>query len=290
VGYAKAPKAYSRQSGKNLNQVPQAVVKTTTVPRASNFIIHALRTGSGLPYSSDMRLSIFAASSLAAFAFLAGCGGNSVAINPNSSPYFGSYAGEVYAGNTGSNGAVEFSVSSSGAISGSYTIASSTTTFTGSMSRSGLATITDSSGSTSTGQFGVPDAPTSEAMFSTSTGSLDFVVLRDPTGARSGGNKFNGEYMGTVTNESTGTTEPICVSINSTGALTGDQVVDDSGAAALGQVGGSVTSNGTATLTISVGGSKFETVSGDLTTSNGTISGTGTDSSGHTIKFKMFLF
>lgn len=194
-------------------------------------------------------------------------------------PYAGSYVGE-FVDQNGVTGQFDITVASNVAgnnITGAYLYTNNTINFTGAINKQGHGDFTTSAGTTGI-QFGQLAQPTTSLSINSinNPGAL-VVLISNPTGLFGGANSFSGDYAGTVQNTTINKTGVIALSISSSGVVSGSDVVEVNGTPTLTTVSGTLSTAGALNYQIAANG---VTVTGNVSLSNGTISGALTSSDG----------
>jgi hypothetical protein len=209
-----------------------------------------------------------------------GCGGGGIS-NLINNPYKGTYKGEFFEHDSGAIGSVSLNITAAGIISGTATPIvngkpGAPFKLTGAMASSGSAVISGFEGNTDVGQFASPSSTTMAAYITNESGSSTvwLALLVNPSAPSTGGNPFSGDYAGTVLNTITGITNFNAWTISTSGVVAGSAVIQDSGVPALAAVTGTVSSSGSVAWTVSVGGSVVSTITGNLTLTGTSLTGT----------------
>jgi len=240
-----------------------------------------------------MRYSIISASAFLAIVCLAGCGGgggNSGGGNngtaTRASSYAGTYVGTYENASNGSSGPLSFTVLSAGGTisNGSITIGTSTLQLMGSITNSGVVTFAAQG---SSGASGTVSASGAKTIYGTLTDPSKEVIyltaLANPTGPATGNSSFSNDYSGTYTNTTKGETGILSFHVDSAGNISGTVLIDSSGTVEFATLGGTIASNGAVTYSASVNGSVVSSVTGNLTLSGTSLTGSMTNSKGELI-------
>lgn len=198
-----------------------------------------------------------------------GGSGGTGSTSDSANPYAGTYSGQ-FEDQTSFIGPFTMTVSSSGAISGTYGYATPLN-FTGSVNSSGSGSLTDSNGTFQV-TLGSSGLPTLGGGIGTPSNGAFVALASNPTGQFNG---LSGDYAGTVHNTTVGLTGIIAFNVGSSGALTGLDLFVVNGSPTLVSISGTLSSSGA--LSYSIGSL---TVTGTVSLSGTTLSGALTESDG----------
>jgi len=207
-----------------------------------------------------------------AFACVTGCGGSGGGGNgagSTNNTYVGNYFGEFQ---DASNVIAPFSMSVAlnGTVRGTFVYSGGVVSFTGKLKNKGVGTITTANG-TSNISLGLPYETTlSGSVANTNGNGAYFTAITNPSGVFGGTNPFKGDFAGSVSDTTIGTSTIIAIVIDASGNITGSHLVSTNGTLTLSAITGTITSAGALSYTIIATNAL---VTGNVTLSNGAISG-----------------
>ncbi len=231
---------------------------------------------------------------LAAFC-LAGCGGgggnggggggdNGGNGGGVTNKYAGNYAG-TYENQLEGFGPFSFTVNSAGTITnGTINIDGTTVTLSGSVTSSGVATLTPGGNNpTSTGTLSAAGGTAiTGTLKDTSGDTFWFDALYNPVGPV-GASQFSNDYSGSFKNNTKGDTGIDSFYVDGNGNITGAGLIATSNAVEFATLGGSISSSGELSLTFKVNGVTLTTITGHVILANSSLTGSLTNTSGDSL-------
>jgi hypothetical protein len=217
------------------------------------------------------------------FACVSGCGGSGGGGGGGGSHTNNSYAA-AYAGEFEDvNGVIApftMTVLLNGTLSGQLEYPTGTKTFTGTVKNDGIGSIMTSTGTSGLTLTLSMESSLGGTIANTNGNGAYFAAVTNPTNVFGGPNPFTGDFAGTVHNSTINATGVVAMAVDSSGNLTGTDLVNVNGVPTLSPINGTITGSGTINYLIIA---TNVTVTGTVTLSGGTLGGSLTGSNGDSL-------